>query len=75
METKIRKTRKELLDMQHRGHLRCCYFIEDNKVMSDLMTDMIKFDTKVQMLVGDELKQDQFEFFYDSVKVLYDSAL
>lgn len=27
------------------------------------------------MLVGDELKQDQFEFFYNTVKIIFDSAL
>jgi len=26
-------------------------------------------------LVGDELKQDQFKFFYDTTKIIYDSAL
>jgi hypothetical protein len=25
--------------------------------------------------MGDELKQDQFKFFYDTVKIVYDSAL
>lgn len=36
---------------------------------------MVNKDTIAQMLMGNELKQDQFEFFYNSVKVIFDSAL
>lgn len=43
--------------------------------MARLMEEMVKCDNKIQILVGDELKQDQFEFFYNSVKILFDSAL
>lgn len=39
------------------------------------MIEMCKNDNLMQILVGDERKQDQFEFFYESCKVLFDSAL
>lgn len=35
----------------------------------------MKRDLVAQWLVGDELKQDQFKFFYDTVKIIYDTAL
>jgi hypothetical protein len=36
---------------------------------------MVKQDGTAQWLVGDELKQDQFRFFYDTTKIIYDSAV
>jgi hypothetical protein len=36
---------------------------------------MVKSDVITQWLVGDELKQDQFNFIYESVKIVYDSAV
>ena len=36
---------------------------------------MVKQDGTAQWLVGDELKQDQFRFFYDTSKIIYDSAV
>jgi hypothetical protein len=36
---------------------------------------MVKKDLTAQWLVGDELKQDQFRFFYDTTKIVFDSAL
>ena len=36
---------------------------------------MVRKDFISQWLMGDELKQDQFKFFYDTVKIVYDSAL
>ena len=57
------------------GHLRLKYIIEDNKELQDLVKEMVKQDTIAQWLVGDELKQDQFKFFYDTCLIIYDSAL
>ena len=37
--------------------------------------DMVKRDQLAQWLVGDHLKQDQFKFFYDTAKIIYDSSL
>lgn len=75
MFDRIKAVRDELLKMHKLGHLRCKYIIEKNKDMANFMSEMVKMDNKIQILVGDELKQDQFEFLYDSMKVLYDSAL
>lgn len=36
---------------------------------------MVKKDMIAQLLVGNELKQDQFRFMYDTIKIIYDSAL
>jgi|TARA_B110000503_G_C6922432_1_gene319261 hypothetical protein len=36
---------------------------------------MVRQDGTAQWLVGDELKQDQFRFFYDTTKIIYDSAV
>lgn len=36
---------------------------------------MVNKDQIAQWLAGDELKQDQFKFFHEVVKVIYDSAL
>ena len=36
---------------------------------------MVRQDGTAQWLVGDELKQDQFKFFYDTTKIIYDSAV
>jgi hypothetical protein len=36
---------------------------------------MLQKDYTAQWLAGDELKQDQFKFIYNIVKIIYDSAL
>lgn len=36
---------------------------------------MVQKDLTAQWLAGDELKQDQFKFIYNTCKVIYDSAL
>ena len=57
------------------GHLRRKYKIESNTELMEEVKDMVKKDLIVQWLVGDELKQDQFKFFYDTTKIVYESAL
>ena len=61
--------------MKTDGPLLCKYIIEENKDLQDLTTTMVKQDHIVQWLVGDSLKQDQFRFLYDCIRVVYDSAL
>ena len=51
------------------------YVIENNKDLADDIDAMVRLDMGAQLLMGDELKQDQFEFFYNTVKIIYDSAL
>ena len=36
---------------------------------------MVKKDYIAQWLMGDQLKQDQFKFMYETVKIVFDSAL
>ena len=61
--------------MEKDGHLLIKYIIENNKQLQLDTIDMVKQDGTAQWLVGDELKQDQFRFFYDTTKIIYDSAL
>jgi len=61
--------------MKKDGHLRISYVIEKNKKMCDEIGLMVTKDNVAQLLMGDELKQDQFRFFYDTTKIIYDSAL
>lgn len=61
--------------MDELGHLRRKYIIENNTELLNEVKDMVHKDLIVQWLVGDELKQDQFKFFYDTVKIVYESAL
>ena len=71
----INVVRATLHQMHKDGHLRIKYIIEDNKELVKQCTDMIKKDYIAQWLMGDDLKQDQFQFLYETVKIIYDSAL
>ena len=51
------------------------YIIENNVELQKETMNMVKKDGQAQWLVGDELKQDQFRFFYDTTKIIYDSVL
>lgn len=75
MKHRIDTARGEILHLHDKGHLWRKYEVEKNAKMQTDLIEMCKYDNLVQILVGDERKQDQFEFFYDSVKVIYDSAL
>ena len=61
--------------MERDGPLHVKYIVEDNKELQDLVKSLIEKDHIVQWLVGDELKQDQFRFLYECIKIIYDSAL
>ena len=49
--------------------------IEDNQELMEKTIVMVQKDLTAQWLAGDELKQDQFKFIYDKMKIIYDSAL
>ena len=49
--------------------------IERNKELQDLTVTLVRKDLLAQWLVGDTLKQDQFRFYYECVKIIYDSAV
>ena len=51
------------------------YIVEDNVELKKDTIDMVKKDVITQWLVGDELKQDQFNFIYEVIKISYDSAV
>ena len=61
--------------MHEVGHLQIKYIVEDNEDLQAFMTDLVAKDLLVQWLVGDELKQDQFKFIFDTVNIIYQSAL
>jgi len=61
--------------MNKLGPLRRRYIIELNKDLGDQIEEMVKKDNIAQMLVGDELKQDQFKFFYEVLNIIFNSAL
>ena len=71
----LTSTREELLQMNKRGHLLIKYIVEDNKELQTRMKGLVNCDNTVQWLLGDELKQDQFKFLYDTINVIYESAL
>ena len=75
LEDATKKVREELLEMHTRGPLLIKYFVEENDELRNRTLHMLKMDKKAQLLVGDELKQDQFAFFFDTCNVIYESAL
>lgn len=75
LDAAITKVRKNLMKMEKDGVLFIKYKIEENTQLQLDIIDMVKQDGIAQWLVGDELKQDQFKFFYDTTKIIYDSAL
>ena len=64
-----------MIDMHENGPLLIKYYIEENKNLHDAIRKMLQIDQKAQLLMGDSLKQDQFKFFYDTSRIIYDSAL
>jgi len=71
----MKEMRDELLKLNKLGPLFVKYIIEQNTELQTRAIKVCKFDNIVQVLLGDELKQDQFEFMYNSMKVIYDSPL
>ena len=69
------KVIKELNEMWRLGVLRIKYKIEENKVLQDLIKEMVRKDNIAQWLAGDELKRDQLCFLYEMHKIVFDSAL
>lgn len=61
--------------MHKDGHLRIKYIIENNTELQDQTKKMVKSDGLAQWLMGDHQKQDQFKFFYMTMKIIFDSAL
>lgn len=57
------------------GPLHCKYVIEDNQELQEKTIAMVQKDVTAQWLAGDELKQDQFKFLYQTMRIMYLSAL
>ena len=75
LEKNIKTVRTTLIKMHKDGHLRIKYIIENNTELQDQTKAMVKSDGLAQWLMGDFLKQDQFKFFYMTMKIIFDSAL
>ena len=75
LDKSIRVVRDTLLQMEKDGPLKMKYIIENNKELQEQTIDMVKKDIVAQWLMGNELKQDQFNFLYEVIKIIYDSAL
>lgn len=61
--------------MHEDGILRVKYIIEENTELMEKTIAMVKQDNITQWLAGDDLKRDQFKFLYNTMKIIYDSAL
>ena len=75
LEANIKVVRTTLIKMHKDGPLMIKYIIEDNEQLKEQTIKMVKSDNTAQWLMGDSLKQDQFKFFYYTMKIIYDSAL
>jgi 3-methyladenine DNA glycosylase AlkC len=71
----LKDVRDCLLKMHQEGPLHCKYVIENNEDLMKKTCEMVKKDVVAQWLAGDELKQDQFKFIYQTVRIMYMSAL
>ena len=65
----------ELRSMHKLGPLRCAYYVERNTKMSQKIMALVAQYNIVKVLMGDELKRDQFLFIYEVHAQVYDSAL
>ena len=61
--------------MFENGPLLVRYYVEENDDLRNKILAMLKHDKKAQLLMGNKLKQDQFKFLYDTVEIVYGSAL
>lgn len=65
----------ELRSMHRLGPLRCSYYVERNTKMSNKIMALVHQYNIVKVLMGDELKRDQFTFAYQVHLQIYSSAL
>ena len=57
------------------GPLRISYYVERNYEMTVKTMDLVRHYNIVRVLLGDELKRDQFKFIYNMHEKVYLSAL
>lgn len=75
LEDTLQAVREELIKMHNGGPLYIRYYIEENEELRKKVKAMLIADKKAQRLMGDSLKQDQFKFLFDTMNVIYNSAL
>ena len=66
---------KELRRMHEAGPLRCSYYVERNLEMTKGIFELVRQFNITKILMGDELKRDQFKFIYMVHDKVYKSAL
>ena len=74
VEKSIKELRELVQSMKDKGPLHIKYVLEENEELQNKCIQMVNNDYIAQWLLGDELKQDQFRFFYDAANVIYESA-
>ena len=65
----------ELRTMHKLGPLRCSYYVERNLKMTHKIMALVHQYNIVKVLMGDEIKRDQFMFLYQVHLQVYSSAL
>lgn len=75
LEMAYKRLVAELRRMHKNGTLRCSYYVEKNKAMTEFIIDMVRCDVVVQQLAADALKRDQFKEIYEVHRIVYESAL
>lgn len=75
LQDSLKDVRECLLKMHSEGPLHCKYIVENNEELMKKVCEMVKKDVIAQWLAGDELKQDQFKFIYQTMRIMYMSAL
>lgn len=63
------------MKMHDEGPLMIRYYVEENAELRKKVLAMLLADKKAQLLMGDALKQDQFKFLFETVDIIYGSAL
>ena len=65
----------ELREMHFKGPLRVSYYVEKNLAMTQKIFELVKQYNIVKILMGDDLKRDQFRFIYGVHETVYNCAL
>ena len=65
----------ELREMHKKGPLRMSYYVERNLEMTKKIMALVHHYNIVKILMGDELKRDQFKFLYSVHEKIYQTAL
>lgn len=75
LQNKYNEFRNVLKKMYELGRTRWYYELSKNIEFLEALNAMIALDEKCEIIIGNELKQDQLKFMYDSMRSIYDSPL